>query len=262
MSVNETEFLKSSTENSVALLSIDRPPLNVLGFSHFDRLCRTLLELVQSKEVKVVIVTGNADAFGSGFDIREIASMSNPDRVRDETMRIKLLLMKLEAATKPIIAAIRGNCFGGGLELAMTCHLRIATAEAKIGLPEINIATIPTLGGTVRLPRIVGRPRALELLLTGKLISGEEAFRIGLINEVCSAEELIPRAKALGRTISEKGGLAIAAAIQVVTESMGLDIEQAMRLESEVSGSLIGTNDLKEGVAAFLERRKAIFTNS
>lgn len=260
--MNQVEFLKSSIEDSVAFVSIDRPPLNVLGFSHFGKLCHTVLELIQSKEVRVVIVAGNADAFGSGFDIREIASMGKLDRVKEETMRIKLLLMKVEAATKPIIAAIRGNCFGGGLELAMACHLRIAAAEAKIGLPEINIATIPTLGGTVRLPRIVGRARALELLLTGKLISGEEAFRIGLINEVCSAEELIPRAKALGRTISEKGGLAVEAAVQVVTESMGLHIEQAMRLESEVSGRLIGTNDLKEGIAAFFERRKAIFTNS
>jgi enoyl-CoA hydratase len=260
--MNRDQFLETTVQDGVAFVSIDRPPLNVLGFSQFERVCASILELIGSREVRVVVLAGTAEAFGSGFDIKEIKQCLEPERMKKETTRIKVLLMKMEAATKPIIAAIRGVCFGGGLELAMACHLRIAAAESKIGVPEINIATIPTLGGTVRLPRIVGRAAALKLLLTGKTISGEEAFRIGLVNEIWGAEELIPRAKALGRSIAEKGGLAVEAAIKVVTESMGLDIESAMRLESEISGRLIGTNDLKEGIAAFFERRKAVFTHS
>jgi enoyl-CoA hydratase/carnithine racemase len=260
--MNRDQFLETTVEDGAAFVSIDRPPLNVLGFSQFERVCTSILELIGSREVRVVVLAGTADAFGSGFDIKEIEKCLEPERMKSETTRIKVLLMKMEAATKPIIAAIRGICFGGGLELAMACHLRIAASDAKMGVPEIKLATIPTLGGTVRLPRIVGRAHALELLLTGKIISGQDGFSMGLVNEVCKDEEVMTRATGLARTIAEKGRLAVEAAVQVVDGSMRLSLSEAMDLESEVSGRLIGTHDLKEGVTAFFERRKPVFTHS
>jgi enoyl-CoA hydratase len=258
----EAEFIKTGVEAGTAFVSINLPPLNVLGFSHLYALCTTILELLRRREVRVLVLSGNENAFGSGFDIKEISSITGPDEVKKETGRIKHLMVQIETSTKPVIAAIRGNCFGGGLELAMTCHLRIAATDAKIGVPEIKIATIPTLGGTVRLPRIVGRARALELLLTGKMISGQEALKMGLVNEICEPQELMARASALGQRIAENGGLAVEAAVRVVDGSLSLPLEEALDLESEVSARLIGTHDLKEGVAAFFERRKAVFTHS
>lgn len=260
--MTKSVFLKSSIEDHIAFVAIDRPPVNVLGFSHFETLCHIILEFVERKDVRAIILSGNDKAFISGFDISEIACMEKPDQVKQITMRIKHLLTRIETAKKPIIAAIRGSCFGGGLELMLACHLRIAAVEAKFGLPEINLATIPTFGGTIRLPKIIGRMRALEMILTGKTISGGEAFRIGLVNEVCRDEELLPRARSLGGSISEKGALAVEAAIKSVIAATEIDTEQAMKLESELSGCLIETKDLKDSIAAFFARRKTVFTNS
>jgi enoyl-CoA hydratase/carnithine racemase len=135
---------------------------------------------------------------------------------------------------RPVIAAINGNCFGGGLELAMACHLRLASRDAKLGLPEINIAAIPTFGGTQRLPKIVGRAKALELILTGRNISGDEAANIGLVNEACLPEELLDRAVSLARQIASKSITAVEAATQVATEALEVDIEIGCTLESRL----------------------------
>jgi enoyl-CoA hydratase/carnithine racemase len=205
---------------------------------------------------------GNEKAFIAGFDIKEIASMQKAIQASRVTMRIKRLMLRVETSRKPVIAAVRGSCFGGGLELILACHLRVATIGAKIGLPEINLATIPSFGGTVRLPKVIGRSRALELILTGKIISGEEAFRIGLVNKVCTDEELFPVVKSLGQTIAEKGALAVEAAIQSTVVATEISTEHAMRLESKLSGSLIETKDLKESIVAYFEKRKAVLNNS
>jgi enoyl-CoA hydratase/carnithine racemase len=260
--MTESSFLNCTIEDNVAFISIDRPPVNVLGFSHFEILCSKVLEFSQREDIRVIILMGNDRAFIAGFDIKEIASMQKAAQVTQVTMRIKHLMMGIEASKKPIIAGIRGSCFGGGLELILACHLRVATVGAEMGLPEINLATIPSFGGTVRLPKIIGRTRALELILTGRTISSEEAFRIGLINKVCRDEELFAAVKSLGRTIAEKGALAVQAAIQSTVAATEISAEHAMKLESKLSGSLVETNDLKESIAAYFERRKAVLKNS
>jgi len=166
---------------------------------------------------------------------------------------------QIEKLSRPVLAAINGNCFRGGLELAMVCHLRFASRDARLGLPEINLATISTFGGTQRLPKIVGRAKALALILTGKLISGEEAASIGLVNEACLPEALLDRAVSLAHQIASKSIMAVEAATQSTAEALEVDIERGARLESHLSSELTGTHNMKEGFAAFLEKRSAIF---
>jgi enoyl-CoA hydratase len=257
--MSEKGCFRCSVTEGVALMTIDRPPLNVLSFSDYHELCTRILQLIEKKEVKVAIVTGSNKAFISGLDIKEINRITTPEENNEATLKIKELFRNVEKLSRPIIAAINGNCFGGGLELAMACHLRLVSRDAKLGLPEINIATIPTFGGTQRLPRIVGRAKALELVLTGRLLSGEEAASIGLVNEASPPEELLDRAISLAGQIAGKSIMAIEAATQATSEALEMDIERGATLESHLSSKLVGTYNMKEGLAAFLEKRSPIF---
>jgi enoyl-CoA hydratase len=252
-------FFNSSIENGLALISIDYQPLNVLSFSHYHELCETVIQLIERKEAKVVILTGNNKNFISGADIKDISNVKTPEQCELQTLKMKDLFRRIERLTRPVIAAIHGNCFGGGLELVMSCHMRLASKDAKFGLPEINYGTIPSFGGTQRLPRIVGKAKGLELILTGKLISAEEALRIGLINEICLPGDLLTRAKALGREIADRSALAIEAAIRAVNMDLEGLLDQGLILESLLSAKLVQSEDMKEGLAAFFERRKPIF---
>lgn len=257
--MSDKDFFRYSVTEGVALITIDRPPLNVLSFSHYHELGAKILRLIEGKEAKVVIVTGSNNVFISGLDIKEIGSIETSDENTHKTMAIKALFRRIEKLPRPVIAAINGHCFGGGLELAMACHLRFASREAKLGLPEINVGTIPSFGGTQRLPRIVGKAKALEIIITGKLISGEEAASIGLVNEACLPEKLIDRAVSLARQIASKNIMAVQAATQATGEALDLDIERGSTLESHLSSELVGTYNMKEGIAAFLEKRKPVF---
>ena len=254
----EDVFRYSVTEG-VGLITIDRSPVNVLSFSQYHQLCTRILQLSGKKEARVVIVTGSNKVFVSGLDIKEINNIKTPEENDEATLKVKALFRKIEKLSRPVIAAINGNCFGGGLELAMACHLRLVSRDAKLGLPEINIATIPTFGGTQRLPKIVGKAKALELILTGKVISGEEAASIGLVNEACLPEALLDRAVSLARQIASKSITAVEAATRATTEALEVDIERGTRLESHLSSELTGTYNMKEGLAAFLEKRSPIF---
>ena len=257
----DKEFLTCLVTEGVALITIDRPPLNILSFSHYHELCTRILQLIGKKEAKVVIVTGRSKAFISGLDIKEIERIRTPEENDEATLKVKALFRQIEKLPRPVIAAINGNCLGGGLELAMACHLRLASRDSKLGLPEINIATIPTFGGTQRLPKIVGRAKALELILTGRLLSGDEAASIGLVNEACLQEELLDRALSLARELTSKSIMAVEAATRATTESLEMDIEKRATLESHLSSELVGTYNMKEGIAAFLQKRSPIFKN-
>jgi len=252
-------FFSSVVTEGVALITIDRPPLNILSFSHYHELCAKILKVVGTKEAKVVVVTGSKKVFVSGLDIKEINAVKTPEENNEVTLNVKALFREIEKLPRPVIAAINGNCFGGGLELAMACHLRLASWEAKLGLPEINIGTIPSFGGTQRLPKIVGRAKALELILTGRLISGEEAASIGLVNEACPPEELFDRAISLARQVVSKSSTAVEAATRATTDAVENDVEKGGRLESHLSSELTGTFNMKEGLAAFLEKRTPVF---
>ena len=252
-------FFSSVVTEGIALLTIDRPPLNILSFSHYHELCAKILQVVRTKEARAIVVTGNNQAFISGLDIKEINAVKTPEENDEVTLRVKALFREIEKLPRPVIAAINGNCFGGGLELSMACHLRLASREAKLGLPEINIGTIPSFGGTQRLPKIVGRAKALELILTGRLISGEEAASIGLVNEACLYGELRDRAISLARQVASKNSMAVEAATRATTDALESDIEKGGALESCLSSELTGTPNMKEGLAAFLEKRSPVF---
>jgi enoyl-CoA hydratase/carnithine racemase len=259
--MSDKDFYRYSVTEGVALITIDRPPLNILSFSHYHELCKKILELIGRKEARVVVVTGSNKAFISGLDIKEINAINTPEENNEVTLKVKAFFRQLEKLSRPVIAAINGNCFGGGLELAMACHLRLASRDAKLGLPEINIATIPSFGGTQRLPRLVGRAKALELILSGRFSSGDEAASIGLVNEACLPEELLDRAISLARQIAGKSITAVEAAIQATNKGLEVDIEKGATLESSLSSELVGTYNMKEGLAAFLEKRKPVFQN-
>src|SRR4030042_3710977 len=186
----DKDFFRCSVTEGVALITIDRPPLNVLSFSHYHGLCTKILQLIGRKEAKVVIIMGSNKVFISGLDIKEINKIATPEENDEATLKVKAFFRQIEKLSRPVIAAINGNCFGGGLELAMACHLRLASRDARLGLPEINIAGIPTFGGTQRLPKIVGRAKALELILKGSHISGHEAGNSGRVHESCMKEGL------------------------------------------------------------------------
>jgi enoyl-CoA hydratase len=257
--MSDKDFFRCSVTEGVALISIDRPPLNVLSYFHYHELCTKILELVRRKEAKVVIVTGSNKVFISGLDIKEINNIKTPEENDEATLKVKALFRQIEKLSRPVIVAINGNCFGGGLELTMACHLRLASRDARLGLPEINLAAIPTFGGTQRLPKIVGRAKALELILTGRHISGDEAASIGLVNETCLPEELLDRAVSLARQIASKSITAVEAATQAATEALEVDIEAGCTLESRLSSGLVGAYNMKEGLSAFLEKRKPVF---
>ena len=256
----EYQYLKLEVADGSALLTVNRPDkLNALNASTLTELERAFLELHERADVRGVIVTGAGEkAFVAGADIGELARMGPLDGVRVSRQGQDAFRF-LERMPKPVIAAVNGFALGGGLELALACHLRIASSRARFGLPEVKLGIIPGYGGTVRLPRLVGRGRALELILTGEMIDAQEAFRIGLVNRVEEPDQLLAATRALLDRILANGPVALAAALESVDHAVVATSEQAQLLESNLFGLLASTTDMREGMAAFLERRAAAF---
>ncbi len=258
----EREYVKISIEDRVALLTLDYPPMNVLNTKTVAELGSALDELLANDEVNAVVITGGGQyAFIAGADINQIATLKTPEEAREVVKMGQEMLNKIESAPKPIIAAINGYALGGGLELAMACHMRICNNRAQLGQPEINLGIIPGFGGTQRLPRIVGKGKALELILTGARISGAEAANIGLVNKAVPAGEVVRTAVGLAKKIASYGKLAITAALEAVNEGMETSLEEGLAIEVEKFSSLIATEDMREGVTAFLEKRQAKFVD-
>lgn len=246
---------------ATAVVTVNRPDkLNALNAGIVDELHQTFRMLAGDEDIRGVILTGaGAKAFVAGADIGELAKMSplsgiGVSRAGQDAFRF------IETMAKPVVAAVNGFALGGGLELALACHIRIAGENAKLGLPEVKLGIIPGYGGTVRLPRLVGRGRALELILTGEMIDAAEALRIGLVNRVVPPAELLPTAHALVAKITANGPVAVALAIEAVDHGYNSTTEDALRLESNLFGLLASTADMREGMAAFLEKRPARFT--
>jgi enoyl-CoA hydratase len=256
----EYQYLKLEVADGSALLTVNRPDkLNALNASTLTELERAFLELRERADVRGVIVTGAGEkAFVAGADIGELARMGPLDGVRVSRQGQDAFRF-LERMPKPVIAAVNGFALGGGLELALACHLRIASSRARFGLPEVKLGIIPGYGGTIRLPRLVGRGRALELILTGEMIDAQEAFRIGLVNRVEEPDQLLAATRALLDRILANGPVALAAALESVDHAVVATSEQAQLLESNLFGLLASTTDMREGMAAFLERRAAAF---
>ncbi|HEX6309117.1 MAG TPA: enoyl-CoA hydratase-related protein [Longimicrobiales bacterium] len=246
--------------DGIAVITVNRPDkLNALNADTVRQLDRVLREVRDDETVRAIILTGAGEkAFVAGADIAELARMGPVEGVRISRDGQATFRM-LETLPKPVIGAVNGFALGGGLELALACHMRIASNRAKFGLPEVRLGIIPGYGGTIRLPRLVGRGRALELMLTGEMIGAEEAYRIGLVNRVVEPDGLLDTARDLARRIIANGPIAIALALESVDRGMSTTIDDALVLESNLFGLLASTEDMREGMSAFLEKRKAEF---
>lgn len=241
---------------SIAIVTLDRPKvLNALNAATFAELDAVFGDLAADAAVRVILLTGAGErAFAAGADIRELSAVG-PEEGKAFSLRGQAVFRKIETLGKPVIACVRGFALGGGCELAMACTLRIAAEDAKFGQPEVKLGVIPGYGGTQRLPRLVGRGRALKLLLTGTIIDAPEALRIGLVDEVVPAAGLMDRAEALALDLEAPAPMAIAEAIRVVDEGLDLPLDLALLREAEHFGRLCDTADKAEGTQAFLEKR-------
>ncbi len=257
----EYQYVKVSVEDRIATLTIDHPPANAFNRQVVEELDSAFDEVTANDEVKAIIITGAGQFFIAGADINEIYAVKDkPEEARAFIERGKELFNKIEASRKPVIAAINGRfCLGGGTELAMACHIRIAEDGVRLGQPEINLGIMPGWGGTQRLPRLVGKGKALEMLLTGDHITAQEAYRIGLVNKVVPTGRVIREAKGLAKRIISKSALPTAAIINAVNEGLEKDLQGGLKVETEQFLSLQGSEDMEEGLKAFLEKRKPVF---
>lgn len=250
-------------EENVAVVTINRPKvLNALNSDTLKELDLVVTELEENEKIRAVIITGAGDkAFVAGADVAEMKDL-NTREGRKFGMLGNKVFRRLENLEKPVIAAVNGFALGGGCELSMCCDFRIASANAKFGQPEVGLGITPGFGGTQRLPRLVGMGMAKEMIYTAKVISAEEALRIGLVNKVVSPEELMSSAKNLANSIVNNAPIAVALCKAAINRGAQCDIETALEFETEVFGECFSTEDQKEGMTAFVERRKEkVFKN-
>ena len=257
---NSTDRVLYEVGDRIARLTINRPDkLNALDRLTVEAIDRAVISAGEDPQVGVLIVTGMGEkAFVAGADIKELASQTPVEGTAYARVG-QAVLDRLETLGKPSIAAINGYALGGGLELAMACTLRIASENARMGQPETALAIIPGYGGTQRLSRLVGRGRALEMILTGDPVDAREAHRIGLINRVVPQAELLPAAETLARTLLSRGPVALRYAMQAVHEGLQMTLAEGLSLEAALFGLTCATEDMHEGTRAFVEKRKPVF---
>ena len=245
-------------EGKTALITINRPEsLNALNYKTIQELSNAFENLNNDSSVRVIILTGSGEkSFVAGADIKEFADFGTNEAENLARNGQQTLFNKIENLGKPVIAAVNGFALGGGLELAMACHIRYASQNAKLGLPEVTLGLIPGYGGTQRLPQLVGKGIANELIFSAKMISAERAKEIGLVNEVFSSEELLPKTEELASLIARNSPMGISKAIAAVNLA---GTKEGFEREIKSFGELFEMEDKKEGVAAFLEKRKPAF---
>jgi enoyl-CoA hydratase len=256
------ETLNVERRDRIAFVTINRPDkLNALNAQAKSELKGLFLEIQHDAEVDVVILTGfGGKAFVAGTDIKELATLDEPHgKLFSENGQAVFNL--IENLGKPVIAAVNGYALGGGAELALACHLRIASDNARFGQPEVNLGIIPGYGGTQRLARIVGKGRAMEMILTGEPIDAQESLRIGLVNKVVSLPELMRAAESMAQKIVSKGQVAVRLALKAINATEELPLASGQSFEAELFGRCCASEDFKEGTSAFLEKRKPAFKN-
>ena len=247
-------------DGAIATITINRPKvLNALDTATLDELRRAVLDLKQDEGVRVIILTGAGEkAFVAGADINELAAQT-PAGGREHALAGQHVFDLIENLGKPVIAAVNGYALGGGCELAMACTLRIAADSARLGQPEIALGLIPGYAGTQRLPRLVGKGRAMEMLLTGAPVAADEAQRIGLVNRVVPAADLMVEAKKLAAQLAAAAPVAARYIINAVNKGMAMPFAEACQYEATLFGLVASTDDMREGTKAFLEKRKPVF---
>jgi enoyl-CoA hydratase len=254
------ENVKVEVRDGILFITIDRPKvLNALNAATVEEIYHLFAAAHDDPTIKAVILTGGGEkAFVAGADINELAQKT-PITGKETSERGQFVLAYIEKFPKPVIAAINGFALGGGCEIALACHIRIASEKAHLGLPEVTLGIIPGYGGTQRMARLLGKGKALELICTGDRISAAEAERIGLVNKVVPADQLMAVAEEMARKIMSRGPLAIRAAIEAVNMGSEMSIREGEFLEATLFGLLCASEDTKEGMNAFLEKRPANF---
>jgi len=252
-------------QEGIATITVNRPPLNVLNHEAMEELEQALREAGSNPEVRAVILTGSGErSFIAGADVKEIQALValGPVEGREGfARRGQRFVNMIERLPKPVIAAVNGYALGGGCEIVQAAHLAVASENAKFGQPEVNLGFNPCWGGTQRLARQVGRKRALELALTGEMIDAQEALRIGLVNKVVPAAELMAVAEKLARAVMEKGAIALRLILEAIQYGSDMPLDAGLRYEADLFGLACSTDDIQEGMRAFLEKRRPSFRN-
>ncbi len=253
--------LRVEIRDGLAFLTVNRPEkMNALNSAVITDLQAAFDAFARDANVRAVVLTGAGDrAFIAGADIAELAKCGTV-QARELSLQGQRLTEAMEGLGKPVVAAINGFALGGGCEIAMACTVRLAAEGAKLGQPEVKLGVLAGFGGTQRLPRLIGKGRALELLLTGEPIDAAEAFRLGLVNRVVPRDRLLPEAEALARKMMAAGPLAVRMTLEAVRFGTNSPISAGLALESSLFGTCFSTKDMREGTAAFLEKRPARFT--
>jgi enoyl-CoA hydratase/carnithine racemase len=258
--MGEYQFVKLNIEERAAILTIDHPPANAFDTPTMTDLAGAFQEATDNPQVKVIIITGAGQFFVAGADINEIKAIQGPEQAFEIVRKGQTVYRTIECSKKPVIAAINGRaCLGGGMELAMACHIRLAEDSVQFGQPEIKLGIMPGWGGTQRLPRLVGKGIALEILLTGDSIKAQEAYRIGLVNKVVPVGTVVREAKRWAKVLSMWGGVALGSILQSVNDGLDMPIDDGIVNEAKLFAQLTTTEDMREGVSAFLEKRRPVF---
>ncbi|MEO8909518.1 MAG: enoyl-CoA hydratase-related protein [Gemmatimonadaceae bacterium] len=253
------KFLTLEVADRVATLTVNRPDkLNALNDATIAELGLAIEQIRVDDAIGGAILTGAGRAFVAGADISELSNQT-PVLAKARARAGQDVFRRFETCPKPIIAVVNGFALGGGCELAMACHIRIASDAAKFGQPESKLGLLPGYGGSQRLPRLVGKGRANQLLLTGEMIDASEAYRIGLVNKIVAADQLMSEARAMMKTILANGPLAVALCIEAIDRGLQMSLEEGLILEANHFGLLAATDDMREGTRAFMEKRAPAF---
>ncbi|MBM7659597.1 enoyl-CoA hydratase/carnithine racemase [Bacillus mesophilus] len=256
------ELVRVDKQQGVAIVTIDNPPLNVMSKKVAEELGHIFKELAVDEEVVTVLLTGAGEkAFMAGADIKEFPQLMTNPEMKNSVMNSHSILNQIDQFNKPTIAVLNGMTFGGGCELALTCDIRIAEEHALVGLPEIKLGLFPGGGGTQRLPRLIGEARAKQLMYTGEPITAEKAERIGLINEVVPTGEGLNYGLKMATQISRHSLQALSRIKKAVDEGLELTLEDGIEREADLFTEVFRTEDIREGVTAFIEKRKPVFTH-
>lgn len=253
------EYLQVKVEDQIAVISINRPPANALSTQVLKGLSKILDELENSDEVRVLVLHGEGRFFSAGADIKEFTSLRDESDYAILAKNGQDLFERMEQYPKPIIASIHGAALGGGLELALGCHIRIVSEDAKLGLPELQLGIIPGFGGTARLPRYVGVAKAAEMFWTSDHITGLEAVRLGLANHAFKEETVLEETLKIARKIALKSPITLAATIELLNLAKKEDFQGVVDREAQLFAKVFSTEDSVEGIQAFLEKRKPLF---
>ncbi|MFN8576686.1 MAG: enoyl-CoA hydratase-related protein [Candidatus Sericytochromatia bacterium] len=254
----EKSLLNLTIENNVGIIKLNNPPVNVLNRPLLEQLDRLIDEVKDNSEIKVIVLTGEGSAFAAGADIKSMPELK-ADTGEQMALYGQKIFSKLENLDKVSICAINGVALGGGLELAMSCDIRIISEKAKVGQPEINLGIIPGYGGTQRLTRLVGKPKAKEIVLTGDNLSAQEAYEVGIATKITSPENLMTMTLELANKIASKGQVAVKASKKAIDEGFEQNLNDALKTEANYFGLVCDSEDKNEGVIAFMEKRKPNF---